>query len=454
MSFEAAARRETAPARALAQVALAVRNVSKCFNVYERPHHRLLQGICRGRRRYFREFWSLRDIDLDVRRGEVVGIIGRNGSGKSTLLQVISGTLAPTAGSVAVHGRLAALLELGAGFNPEFTGRENVAMSGAILGLDASEVRARFEEIAAFADIGAFIDRPVRTYSSGMYVRLAFAVAACVEPDVLVVDEALAVGDAKFQAKCFRRFDQLTARGTTVVLVTHALDLVTRCCSRAVLLDGGRLRFDGAPKDAVNAYLDLVFGAARAGALDAAAPEMPPGPRIGVHGMAWDAAGFSGRPGYSPHEFRWGSGEAQIVDFAVTTDGTSRTAALATGRPMLVVIWVRFHRSVQMPIYGLTIKTPDGTTVFGGNSRDRGRPLLRPAAAGDVVEVAFRVDQALGAGDYLLSVGVAEQRGAEVIPLDRRYDAIHVTVDDPKGGTFGLAAFDMDVEIHAHALRA
>ena len=241
-------------------VAVDMRNVSKCFNIYERPHHRLLQSIHRGRRQYFREFWPLRDINLQIGRREVVGIIGRNGSGKSTLLQVICGTLQPTTGTVNAEGRISALLELGAGFNPEFTGRENVYVNGAILGVGAAEVTRRFGEIAAFADIGEFMDRPVKTYSSGMYVRLAFAVATCVDPDILVVDEALAVGDAKFQAKCFRRFRELTNRGTTIIVVTHALDLVTRFCQRAILIDAGRLQLDGSPRDVVNAYLDRLFG--------------------------------------------------------------------------------------------------------------------------------------------------------------------------------------------------
>jgi lipopolysaccharide transport system ATP-binding protein len=435
-------------------VVVEVDNVSKCFAIYKRPHHRLLQSLYRGRRRYFHEFWPLREIDLKVRRGDVVGIVGRNGSGKSTLLQIMCGTLAPTTGSVRVKGRAAALLELGAGFNPEFTGRENVFVSGSILGLKTDEIRRRFDDIAAFADIAEFMDRPVKTYSSGMFVRLAFAVAACVDPDVLLVDEALAVGDAKFQARCFRHFDELTARGTSIVLVTHSLDLVTRCCNRAILIEAGRLLMDGPPRDVVNAYLNLVFGAAPADPPHAAAqPARTVSSSVGS--IACDGRGFASRPGYNPHEFRWGSREAEIVDIAITTDGHTLTSALITGQQMLVVIWVRFHRSVEMPIYGLTIKTPDGTTVFGGNTRDNGaRPIIRAAAGGETVEVTFRVDQRLGSGDYLFSVGVAEQRDGEVVPLDRRYDAIHVTVENRKSRAYGLAAFDMDVEIHEHAVRA
>ncbi len=434
------------------EVAVELSGLGKCFNIYRQPHHRLLQGLVRSRRRYFHEFWALRDIDLQIRRGEIVGIVGRNGSGKSTLLQIICGTLEPTSGRLDVNGRVSALLELGAGFNPEFSGRENVYVNGAILGLDTADIDARFDEIVEFAGVGDFIDRPVKTYSSGMFVRLAFAVAACVDPDILIVDEALAVGDVRFQAKCFRRFEELTARGTTILLVTHSLDVVTRFCSRALLIDAGRLVRDGAPREVVNTYLNQMFGVPQVPLLASppAAAEAP-----ARRGMACHGSGFSQRPGYNPEEFRWGSLEAEIVDFALTADGSTPIAVLASGQRMWLAICARFHRRVELPIYGLTIKTPEGVVVFGGNTRDgMGEPMFRPAAAGSTVEVAFRVDQMLGPGDYLLSVGLSEQRGDEVIPLDRRYDAIHLRVENRKSGAFGLAVFDMDVEIHEHALCA
>jgi lipopolysaccharide transport system ATP-binding protein len=451
MSCELAGEGFASSRRLCREVAVDVRGVGKCFHIYEQPHHRLLQGMYRGRRRCYREFWSLRDVNLQVRRGEIVGIVGRNGSGKSTLLQLICGTLEPTTGTIEARGRISALLELGAGFSLDFTGRENVYMSAAIQGLGTGEIEAKFDEIAAFADIGEFMDRPVRTYSSGMYVRLAFAVAACVDPDIVIIDEALAVGDAKFQSKCFRRFEELTARGATIVLVTHALDFLTRYCKRALLVDAGRLELDGRPRQVVNAYLERTFGVPRA-AQRTIESSLPP-PILG--NFVWHHDGFSKRPGYSRHEFRWGSREAEIVDFLLAADGSTPTAALATGQQILLVLWVEFHRPVELPIYGLTIKTPDGTVVFGCNSRDNAeQPIFRPAAAGSTVEVAFRVKQVLGSGDYLFSVGVAEQRGEEVVPLDRRYDAIHVKVENRKSRAFGLAAFDMDVEINEHVLCA
>lgn len=253
------------------EIAIKVENLSKCYQIYDQPRDRLKQFLLPRLRRlaslppkqYYREFWALKDVSFEVKKGETVGIIGRNGSGKSTLLQMICGTLSPTTGSVTTHGRIAALLELGSGFNPDFTGRENVYMNASILGLSKDEIDARFDEIAAFADIGEFIERPVKTYSSGMMVRLAFAVQAQVEPNILIVDEALAVGDAKFQARCFERLKQLKEGGTSILLVTHSTEQIVTHCSRAVLLDHGNVFEAGDSKRVVNCYLDLLFGKAR-----------------------------------------------------------------------------------------------------------------------------------------------------------------------------------------------
>ncbi len=240
-------------------VVLSVRNVSKCYEMYAKPVHRLYQTLCAGHHRFYKEFWALKDISFDVRRGECVGIIGRNGVGKSTLLQIITGTLAPTAGTVSVKGRVAALLELGSGFNPEFTGRENVYLNGSILGLSRKEIDERYDEIVEFADIGDFIDQPVKTYSSGMMVRLAFAVNVFVDPEVLIVDEALAVGDAAFQHKCFMRMDRLKEKGVTLILVTHDTGTVKERCSRAIYLKDHTVKCDGESARVVAEYMRDLF---------------------------------------------------------------------------------------------------------------------------------------------------------------------------------------------------
>lgn len=231
--------------------------ISKCYQIYDRPQDRLKQFLCRGRRKFFREFWALQPLSLTIRRGECVGFVGRNGSGKSTLLQILAGTLNPSSGAVRNHGRVAALLELGAGFNPEFSGRENVYLNAAILGLTGSEIAERFERIVEFSEIGMFIDEPVKTYSSGMYVRLAFSVAIHVDPEVLIVDEALSVGDAAFQYKCLRRIEELQKKGTSIILVSHDSAVIKRFCSRAGWLHESRMVSFGDSVEVVNQYEDF-----------------------------------------------------------------------------------------------------------------------------------------------------------------------------------------------------
>lgn len=237
------------------EIAVAVNDLSKCFAMYAKPHHRLWQKLVRTRRRLYEEFWALRSVQFDVRAGEAVGILGANGAGKSTLLEIISGTLRPTAGEVLVEGRVAPLLQLGAGFHPDFTGRENVFLNGHILGLTKAEIQEKFGEIADFADIGDFIDKPIHTYSSGMYARLAFAVAISSDPEILVVDEILSVGDLLFQQKCMTRILQMRERGMTLLLVSHSTDTVRATCERALLLDRGEQIFFGSAEECVDLYL-------------------------------------------------------------------------------------------------------------------------------------------------------------------------------------------------------
>ena len=248
-------------------LAIQVSDLSKCYTIYNQPIDRLKQSMVpkvlrvlgKPLKTYYREFWALRDVSLEVRKGETIGIIGRNGSGKSTLLQLICRTLTPTIGKIETKGRITALLELGSGFNPEFTGRENVFLNGAILGLSQKEIEARFDDIAGFADIGEFIEQPVKFYSSGMTVRLAFAVQAMVDPDILIIDEALAVGDERFQRKCFRRLEELKSRGTTVLFVSHAGQQIIELCDRAVLLEQGQRLLFGNPLVVVRAYQKLIY---------------------------------------------------------------------------------------------------------------------------------------------------------------------------------------------------
>ena len=239
--------------------AIRVQNLSKSYHIYDQPQDRLKQSLWRGRKQFYREFWALRDVSFEIRKGETIGIVGRNGSGKSTLLQMIAGTLTPSAGTVEVNGRVAALLELGSGFNPDFTGRENVFMNGAILGLSEAEIAQRFDQIAAFADIGDFIDQPTKQYSSGMYMRLAFAVAVSVDPAILIIDEALSVGDEAFQRKCFARIDAIQQNGAAVIFVSHSPQVIIELCGSALLLDQGELVMTGKPKSVIAQYHKLIY---------------------------------------------------------------------------------------------------------------------------------------------------------------------------------------------------
>lgn len=402
-------------------------NVGKCYHIYERPSHRLLQGMMRGRKRYFREFWALRGISLQVRRGQTVGIVGRNGSGKSTLLQMLAGTLTPTEGSIRVAGRIAALLELGSGFNPDFTGRENVYLNAAILGLDKDEVNARLDSILDFADIGEFIDQPIRNYSSGMVVRLAFAVQAQVQPQLLIVDEALAVGDARFQAKCFARLKQLKEDGVSILLVSHSADQIVLHCDYALMLDGGRLVYEGKPKDVVNRYYDLLFGKGDSrqatAARDAEAEFAEMAPFVGGEG------GFESRPNYNPYEYRWGDGAAKIIDFELRSADDAYPTIMESGAELRLTLRIVFEREVVRPILGFFVKTKEGVAVYASNTEYKPMPDFSACgAAGSTVDVTLSFNCQLADGDYFISVGVASRNEAEVVPHDRRYDSIHVKI--------------------------
>lgn len=420
--------------------AISVEQVTKAFPIYDKPHHRLMQMLSPASRkhRWFRQFHALRGVSFDVGRGETVGIIGRNGSGKSTLLQIICGTLAPSTGSLEVKGRVAALLELGAGFNPDFTGRENVYLNGSLLGLSKVEIDDRFEDILSFAGIGEFIDQPVKTYSSGMYVRLAFAVASNVTPDILIVDEALAVGDAKFQAKCFARLKNLRDAGTTILFVSHSTEQIVTHCDRAVLLDGGVVLSDGEPKIVVNQYLDLLFGVDKP-AVEADALSMTD-EGDGAHDGFMSSEGdehsdpFSTRPNYNAHEYRWGDRRALIRDFSLNVGGVQNPSSVSTGDHAGLAIAIEFEQTVHRPILGVAIKNKEGVTVYATNSEmldSNEIPLL--GESGTSVRIDINFTCAMGAGDYFISLGVASRDGSEVIPHDRRYDAIHMHV---LGSTF------------------
>jgi ABC-type polysaccharide/polyol phosphate transport system ATPase subunit len=468
-------------------------NLSKAYRIWKSPADRLKSPFLAGAAsmlpknsspqralhshaaRGWRDFYALRDLSLTVRRGEAVGIIGRNGSGKSTLLQIIAGTLQPTQGRIETRGRVAALLELGAGFNLEFTGRENVYLNAAILGFTHKEVDARFDDIARYAEIGDFIDQPVKTYSSGMVVRLAFAVAVNVEPDILIIDEALGVGDARFQLKCARTIDRFIAKGVTLLFVSHDASMVKRLCNHAVLLEHGCVVYAGKPNDVVNLYSKLTIEGnsvdslkADIVALQAAqtirAAQVTPTSTVGsTQAGALQLSQKTARPiadtqtdGEAPtkqaqalldeershiqlsgQEFAYGGEHGRILTVTVLDVTRKARTWFTTGERIVVRMVVEADDACPEPIFALTIKNTAGVEIYGTNTLFSKQPA--PALkAGEKHEVDFTFDLDLMPGHYFFSFGFIHFLGEKLAVLHRRYDALNVEIHG-LDRTFGIA---------------
>lgn len=480
--------------------AISISGVSKCFEMYETPRDRLKQFFAPKGRKYYREFWALNDISFDVSPGETIGILGRNGGGKSTLLQIIAGTLAPTSGEVKVNGLLAALLELGSGFNPDFTGRENVFLNGAVLGFTRDQMEHRFAAIEEFADIGEHMDQPVRTYSSGMYVRLAFAVQACVDPQVLIVDEALSVGDEKFQRKCYEYIEGLRARGCAILIVTHATSTVEKFCQRAVLLHKGRLHGIGEANAIIDQYHALLYSDEKAylryvnsEAAEAATPalsgEMMPevaaaSPQIpdvdvdvdvevGVVEPAADglfeevvppvetmvaerespsvdtALGADAAPTPTPTPALRGEGEGRLRAFIeswVTTDSQGeRCEVFMTGGKVTLTARIKALDVIEEMQFGLLLRTVEGVSAFGSSTMYH-QANLRDVRPGDICEVSFTLELALCEGTYFVTLALAEAIShADMAYLDRKTDVVILKVRAPRAKGTGIAALPVDV---------
>jgi len=378
-----------------------VQNVSKRYRLYQHPSDRIVETLPFHSHPLHTDFWALKDINFQLERGRTLGLVGPNGCGKSTLLQIVSGVLQPTAGRVVTRGRVAALLELGAGFNPEFTGRENVYLNGEIMGLSRVEVARALPSIAAFAEIGAFLDRPVKEFSSGMYVRLAFATAIHVEPEILVVDEALAVGDAVFANRCVRKFEELRARKVTVLLVSHDLGLVKRLCDRAMLLINGQVAAEGEPQHVVNRYVGMVLEREQAG---------------------------NGRRETSGASHRHGDGTSEIVTVELRNACGSPCASVTGGEAVTVVVRSRFRGDSREVMVGMLIRDRIGMEVYGTNTRIEGVDLGRPAA-GEELEVRFRFECWLTPQEYTLTVATQNADGTSQDWLD---DALRFEVLDAR----------------------
>lgn len=432
-------------------VAIRVSDLSKHFHIYSLPRHRLQQLVLSPLLNPFREkpialykvFSALRDISFEIKRGETVGIIGRNGSGKSTLLQIICGTLTPSCGQVEITGRVAALLELGSGFNPEFTGRENVYLNGAVLGLRKEEIDARFEQIIAFADIGDFIDQPVKSYSSGMSVRLAFAVAINADPEILVVDEALSVGDELFQRKCFSRIEEIRRNGATILFVSHSGSTIIELCDRVVLLDSGEMLADGVPKDIVGKYQRLLYASAdrrtevrrQIQAGDEILLSSPVQGNGGGHASEKSGSYNGGEdkesydPGLVPvSTIRYEERGAAIMSPQILTPDGAPVNNLIRKRSYRYQYTVRFTEPASMVRFGMLIKTISGVELGGAISAvdtGRGIPYVE---AGQEITMEFKFDCMLNPGIYFMNAGVSGIKDGVDTYLHRLLDVVSFRV--------------------------
>ena len=414
------------------EIAIKVENLSKCYHIYDQPRDRLKQMILprlqraagAASKQYFREFWALKDVSFEVKKGETVGIIGRNGSGKSTLLQMICGTLNPTSGSLQTHGRIAALLELGAGFNPEFTGRENVYLNAAVLGLGYEEIEARFDQIAAFADIGDFIEQPVKTYSSGMMVRLAFAVAIHADPEILIVDEALSVGDAYFQAKCAHRIRSIINKGVTVLFVSHDTASVKSLCSRAILLDSGRSIFFGEVNAAVEKYYSALVASQRneqSAESPKSAVSIPPGEHME------GAENFRAQAAFQ----RIQNGVAEFVNVKLLDDSGRTVDSVGFGEQVTLRQVVRVYKPILQLGLGYHIRDKNGLDIIYSDTGIE-KKHLQPSGVGGVYAIDWTFTVFLREGNYVIASMLSE-------PIDLEIGSVTVVDFVPISTSFSVA---------------
>ena len=419
--------------------AIEIKDVVKIYKLYDKPRDRVKEALGLGRKQAHKLHYALNGVSLNIHRGETVGIIGTNGSGKSTILKIITGVLNPTSGQVKVNGRISALLELGAGFNMEYNGIENVYLNGTMMGFSDREIKEKLPEILEFADIGPYVNQPVKTYSSGMFVRLAFAVAINIDPEILIVDEALSVGDVFFQAKCYHKFDEFKKMGKTIVFVSHDLSAISKYCDRVFLLDRGTLLGEGTPKEMIDTYKRVLVGQYELADKQEHAAFL--------EDEAFQQAAKNGKSGTSvgvnPDALEYGTGQAEIVEYYLTDDRGVRTTAVIKGSIYTLHMKVKFSAHVPAPIFAFTIKNVMGTEITGTNSMIE-KAYLESGEPGQMKDIAFTQKMSLQGGEYLLSLGVTGYNMDTFEVYHRLYDALNITVVSDKD-TVGY--YDMDSEV-------
>ncbi|MFI3200458.1 MAG: ABC transporter ATP-binding protein [Eubacteriales bacterium] len=413
--------------------AIEIEQLNKVYKLYEKPKDRLKEALGLLRKKTYKEHYALKDVSLSIQQGETVGIIGTNGSGKSTILKIITGVLNQTSGSVAVNGRISALLELGAGFHMEYTGIENIYLNGTMIGFSEAEITKKLDSILEFADIGEFVHQPVKTYSSGMFVRLAFAVAINIEPEILIVDEALSVGDVFFQAKCYHKFEEFKKMGKTILFVSHDLSSISKYCDRVILLNKGVKLGEGSPKEMVDIYKRVLVGQYNETSEE--------GNLLDDQELNQQVVKLS--EGYNKDRLEYGTKEVEMTEMYLLDEQGICSTTFLKQSSFTVVISATFHKRVENPIIAFTIKDVKGVEITGTNTVVE-KAIVDPVEKGRTMKVSFTQKMSLQGGDYLLSLGVTGYEGDLFQVYHRLYDVINFTVISDKN-TVGY--YDMDSKI-------
>ena len=429
------------------QLAISAEQITKVYKLYDKPSDRLKEALGLSRGKLHKEHYALKGVDLSIYKGETVGIIGTNGSGKSTILKIITGVLNPTGGNLKVNGRISALLELGAGFNMEYNGIENIYLNGTMMGFSEKEIDAKLQNILDFADIGDFVYQPCKTYSSGMFVRLAFAVAINIEPEILIVDEALSVGDVFFQAKCYHKFEEFKQMGKTILFVSHDLSSIAKYCDRVILLNKGTKLGEGSPKEMIDAYKQVLVGQyeipqeedslLQDEELNQKAAESADRASAKKEKLSAEVLGINEKA------LEYGTKDGEITEFYVTDKKGTKTSAIIKGEEFTLHMKVKFNNPISAPIFAFTLKDKHGTEITGTNSMIE-KAFLDSVNAGDEKEITFTQNLDLQGGEYLISLGVTGYEGDKFQVYHRLYDVLNLTVVSDKN-TVGY--YDMNSKV-------
>lgn len=415
-----------------------VSNISKIYKLYDTPTLRVKEALSLRKKKYHKNFAAIKDISFEVKRGEMLGIIGKNGAGKSTLLKIITGVLTPSSGIVEVNGKISALLELGAGFNPNYTGIENIYLNGTMIGYTREEIDKKIDKIIEFADIGDFINQPVKTYSSGMFARLAFAVAINVDPDILIVDEALSVGDVFFQAKCYKRLDELKNNGKTILFVTHDMGSILKYCDRSIIINDGVIASEGSPKEMIDIYKKIIVGQFKENKSDDA--------ENNKESFGHDEKSSSIWKDYmliNPNHEEYGDGRAKIVDFGIFDEGNKITNTIYKMEHFTIKMRVQFFKRIENPIFAFSIKNTKGIEITGTNTIIE-KVDTKVIEEGQIVEISFTQKMILQGGQNLLLLGCTGYEGDNLVVYHRLYDICCINIISDKT-TVGYCDLDSSI---------